>query len=84
MPRDARYYFGRIRRTDWLLAIGDHENEQTTRSVWSEISSEDSGDDLSSCSPGMFDGTASGAGAAVRMQDLERGASSDSEGFVLD
>ena len=31
-------------------AIGDHENEETTRSVNSEISSEESGDDRSSCS----------------------------------
>ena len=50
MPRDARYYIGRLRRTDWLPAIGDRQNEQTTRSVYSEISSEESGDDRSSCS----------------------------------
>ena len=33
-----------------LAAIDDHENEETTRSVNSEISSEESGDDRSSCS----------------------------------
>jgi len=36
--RDTCYHFGRIRRTDWLPAVGDRANEQTTRSVWSEAS----------------------------------------------
>ena len=36
--RGICFHFGRIRRTDWLPAVGDHFEEQTIRSVWSEAS----------------------------------------------
>ena len=47
---------------------------------------EDSRDDRSSCSSGTFDEFAAGACGSLRAEDLERGASSDSEeaGLVFD
>ena len=38
--RGTCFHFGRIRRTDWLLAAGDHQGEQTERSVLSEATEE--------------------------------------------
>ena len=43
-----------------------------------------SDDDRSSCSSDMFDEIIAGASGALSVQDLERGASSDSEGIVFD
>ena len=46
------------------------------------IPSEQSDDDRSSCSSGKFAEITAGASGALRVQDLERGASSDFEGIV--
>ena len=46
--------------------------------------SEQSDDDRSSCSSGLFAEIIVGASGALRVQDLERGASSEFEGIVFD
>ena len=46
--------------------------------------SEQSDDDRSSCSSGLFAEIIAGASGALRVQDLERGASSEFEGIVFD
>ena len=84
--RDTCYQFGRIRSTGWLPVVGDHADEQTTRSVWSEVSSEDSGDERSSCSSGVWDHLQESARGSLGVELADRGGSSGSEeeGLVFD
>ncbi len=78
------FHVGRIRRTDWLPAVGDRAEEQTERSVLSGLSAEED-DDRSYCSSNdVWDDLGQASRGSLSMEHAEQGGSSSEEDAFCD
>ncbi len=73
------FHFGRIRRTEWLPALGAHADAQTERSALAGLS-EDEDDDRSSCSSDdVWDDLGEASRGSLSKGHAEQGGSSSEE-----
>ncbi len=78
------FHFGRIRRTDWLPAVGDRAEEHTERSVLAGLSAEEDADRSSCSANAVCYALGEASRGSLGMTHVEQGGSSSEEDAFCD